>query len=112
MKIIEVPGPIMVKTRRSPKDEDANELKFKDWAENVIDYYSEGVKTLKQVRQVQKIIDALGSANGTVSLEDAEYDLLKAAMEAYPTKLPPVIVRQQLPFIDAVEKAQDVKKAT
>jgi hypothetical protein len=45
-----------------------------------------------------------------VSLEDADYDLLKAAVEAYPTKLPPFIVRQHLSFVDAIEKAQEVKK--
>lgn len=108
MKIIEVPAAIKVKLRTQDGDKETDG-KFAEWATNVLDFYSE-VKTVKQVRQVQKIADALEVANGTVSLEDADYDLLKAAVEAYPTKLPPFIVRQHLSFVDAIEKAQEVKK--
>ena len=108
MKTITVPAPILVNLKRREGDE-AVEQKFPDWATNIIDFYAEA-KTLKQVRQVQKIVDALASANGFVTLEDADYELLKAAVEQYPTKLPPVIVRQHLGFVDAIENAEDVKK--
>lgn len=110
MKKIKVPDPIMIKTRKNLKEENVGESKFSVWAENIIDYYSEGVKTLKQVRQVQKIVDALRSANGSFNLEDAEWDLLKASVEAYPTKMLPIVVRQHLPFIEAILEAEDIAK--
>jgi hypothetical protein len=109
MKIIEIPADVAIKLKRQNGEDFTEPAKFSTWAENIIDFYSEA-KTLKQVRQVQKIVDALKSANGTMQLEDADYELLKAAIDAYPSKLPPFIVRQHLPFIDAVEKAQEVKK--
>lgn len=109
MKLIEIPAPVNVNLRRKENDEPVP-VKFPEWATNVIDFYSDGVKTLKQVRQVQKIVEALEKATEAVTLEDADYDLLKAAVEAYPTKMPPVIVRQHLAFVDAIEKAQEVKK--
>jgi len=110
MKIIEIPMDLAIKFKEPSTGEDISKpAKFSDWAENIVDFYGEA-KTLKQVRQVQKIVDALHGANGTMQLEDAEYDLLKAAVENYPTKMPPFIVRQHMAFIDAIEKAQDVKK--
>lgn len=109
MKVIEIPKPLTLKLK-TQTGEITQESKFPEWASNMVDFYGEGVKTIKQVRQVQKIVDALDASNGTVSLEDADYDLLKAALEAYPGKISPHVLRQHLPFIDAIEAAQDVKK--
>ena len=109
MKIISIPAPLKIKVMERTGTLNQVETKFVEWATNIIDFYAEA-KTLKQVRQVQKIVEALESSNGTVSIEDAEYELLKAAVEQYPTKLPPAIVRQHLSFVDAIEKADDVKK--
>ena len=109
MKIIEIPKPVTVTLKAKDGSDVHTEGVFCDWAVNIIDFYTE-VKTLKQVRQVQVIVEALESANGSVSLENADYDLLKAAVENYPTKFPPTVIRQHLSFIDAIEKAQDVKK--
>jgi len=109
MKVIEVPADITINLMDERGTKTSKPAKFKEWAENVIDFYSE-VKTMKQVRQVQKIVDAIGAGNGKVEMEDADYDLLKAAVDASAGKLPPFIVRQQLPFVDAVDKAVEVKK--
>jgi hypothetical protein len=109
MKIIDIPADIQIRLKTQTGEDKLEPRKFVVWAEEIVDFYGE-VKTLKQVRQVQKITDALKSANGTMQLEDADYDLFKAAVEAYPTKLPAFITKQHLPFIDALERAQEVKK--
>lgn len=59
-------------------------------------------------RQAQKVLAAIETGNGTITLEDAEYDLLKAACVKilYPFK----ISNHILPFYEAVEKAEDIKK--
>jgi hypothetical protein len=106
MKTIQIPSDLLVVSMKSAEEKQSKAISFKDWCENVIDHYAEGVKTLKQVRQVQKVIDALRTADDALKIEDAEYDLLKASIEAYPSKMPPIVVRQYLPYIDAIEGAK------
>lgn len=113
MKIIDVPPPLSIKTKRFQAEkliEEATEVHFLTWAENIIDFYSEGVKTLDQVRQVKVIVEAIAAANGSLTLELADYKLLEAAIRTYPAKVAPITARQYLPFIDAILGAQDVKK--
>lgn len=71
-----------------------------------LDNYGE-VKTISMVRQAQKVAEAIEKGNGTITLEDAEYDLLKAACQKI--VFLPGAARKLLPFYEAVESAQAVK---
>lgn len=105
MKVIEIPAPIKAKLIGS-KDE-PKEIVFKEFLALHIDTFS-GAKTPKQFRQLAKISDALEAGAGTFQVEDADYDLLKDCLNE--GKYLPGVARQLIPFYDAIEKAQDVKK--
>lgn len=111
MKIIEVPATIKAKPFGTQalvnRDVEVPEMTFKDFLIIHLDSYS-SVKSTKMVRQVNKIADAIEKSNGTISLEDADFDVLKAAVEE--VKVVPGMARQLLSYYDAIEKAQDVKK--
>jgi hypothetical protein len=106
MKVIEVPAAVTVKPVGDGKGE-SKEIPFKEFVGVHIDTYAQA-KTAKQFRQLAKIHDALEAANGTVTLEDADYELMKAALEE--GKYFPGISRQLITYYDAIDKAQDVKK--
>ena len=105
MKVIEIPAPIKAKLIGS-KDE-PKEIPFKEFLELHTDTFS-GAKTPKQFRQLAKIAEALDGSKDTFQLEDADYDLLKECLNE--GKYLPGVAKQLIPFYDAIEKAQDVKK--
>jgi hypothetical protein len=107
MKVIEIPVSVVLKPWNEQMK--AEEMSFKKWALLHIDTYSE-VKAPGQIRQCFKIASAMESAGSTVQLEDADYDLLKAACSQ--PKLMPGASRQLVAYFDAIDAAQDVKKAT
>ena len=72
-----------------------------------LDNYGE-VKTISMVRQAQKVAEAIEKGNGTITLENAEYDLLKAACQKI--IFLPGASRKLLPYFEAVESAQEVEK--
>jgi SHS2 domain-containing protein len=98
MKIITVPADVKV------KDQAGNEkdFAFKDALKAHLDSYVE-LKTVSQVREASKIIDKIDASNGTISLEDAEYAIVKAACAK--VIYIPFITRHLLSFYDAVEGA-------
>lgn len=102
MKIVTVPQDITIKFGDGEKVFTCKEVLLFQ-----LDTYAE-VKTLSMVRQAAKVAEAIEKGNGTISLEDADYDLLKAACQkiAYVTK----VSRQLIPFYEAVEKAEAVAK--
>ena len=104
MRVIEVPAPITVK---SPDGSNSEAVSFKKFALLQLDLYAD-IKTVTQARQAQKVVDAIERGNGTISLEDAEYDLLKSALDK--VNGIPGVYRQCLAFVDAVDKAQELKK--
>ena len=105
MKIIEIPATLTVKSiGPDPKPET---ISFKTWALLHIDLYAEA-KTVGQIRQLAKIATALETDGTSFQLEDAEYELLKAATGV--PKYVPGVSRQMIPYYDALDKAQDVKK--
>jgi hypothetical protein len=106
MKIIEVPATVTVKPITTQKGED-KAIPFKEFLGLHLDAYG-NIKTPKQVRQLGKLFDAIEAGNGTISIEDADYDLLKAALEEI--KYIPGVARQMVSYYDAVDKAQEVKK--
>lgn len=104
MRVIEIPATVTLK----PLGEGGKpeELSFKKWALLHIDHYAE-VKTPGQIRQCAKIAAAL-EKEGNTQLEDAEYELLKAAIGA--PKFTPGASRQLISYYDAIDGAQEVKK--
>ena len=62
---------------------------------------------IKQIRQAIKIRATVETANEALTLEDADYELLNAAVSS--CQWIPAAARQLLPFFEAVESAKDVK---
>lgn len=114
MKIVDVPKPITVKFPLI-KDGSAEprEITFKEFCLMHMDNYG-SIKSPSQVRQASKVFDAVEAAKKgadgqeTIALEDAEYELLKSAVGE--VKFVPGVSRQLVPYFDAIDKAQDVKK--
>jgi len=104
VKVIDIPATIKTKPAGAAPE---MEISFKDWLVKHLDVYQE-IKTVSQIRQASKIVDAIEAANGTLALEDADFAVLKGAVEK-PFYVPG-INRQLLPYYDAMDKAQDIKK--
>lgn len=102
MKIITVPKDVKVKV-----GEEEKVFPFKESLIFHLDNYAE-IKSVSQLRDAQKVIDAIEAGNGTISLEDEQFKLLKAACDKMCYR--PVIARQLISYYDALEKAEEVKK--
>lgn len=98
MRLITVPPDIAVKFNDGDKVFTCKEVFI-----HQIDSYAE-IKTASMMRQAQKVVDAIENGNGTISLEDADYDLLKAACSQI--KYFPKVGRSILPFFDALDGAE------
>jgi len=99
MKLVKVPDPVKV--------EGVKEIPFKEWLVTHMDSF-EGVKTPSQVRQAAKIVDVIEKSNGEIAFEDADYEVMKAAIQKTPYF--PKIARQLVGYYDAFDKAEEVKK--
>lgn len=104
MKLIVVPTE---KVTLKLGGERTKELSFAEFLTTALDAYAE-IKTPKQWRQASKVLAAIEKANGNISLEDADYELIKSAVAAGGGFLP-VAGRQLVPYADAVENAEEVK---
>jgi hypothetical protein len=103
MKIITVPKEVTVTLEgMEPK-----EFPFKKALILHLDNYGD-LKTISQIRDAQKVIDAIEAGNGTISLEDKQYELLAAACKG--RVYHPTVTRQLLSYYSAVEAAEDVEK--
>jgi hypothetical protein len=102
MKIITVPEKAVIKDEKGAPVE--LDIPFKSFLITHIDNYGD-TKTVSQIRQAQKLIDKIEAGNGTISLEDEQYKLLKAACEKIVYR--PVVSRQLIGYYDAVEKATE-----
>ena len=98
MKIIKVPAEIKVKGSGSEE----KEFPFKDVLKFHLDSYVE-LKTISQIREAAKIIDKIEAATEGISLEDAEYAILKAACGK--AVYVPFVTRQLLAYYDSVDQA-------
>ncbi len=107
MKIIDVPADVTPKPIGGKGGEDGKPISFKEWLTVHIDTYG-GIKSPSQVRQAGKIVGAIEAGNGTMSFEDADFDVLKASLQE--SKYISGVARQLTSFYDAVDKAQEVKK--
>lgn len=110
MKLVTVPTPITIKLVTREGQEIAEPVEFKKFIINAIDSYQEGIKTIKQLRQASKIVSIAEGSTDTMVFEDEDYDLLKAATEAFSPKLFPKIGMQYLPYHDVIDKAETLKK--
>ena len=106
MKIVDVPADVTPKGILG-RESDHKPVSFKEWLMIHIDSYG-GIKSPSQVRQAGKIVDAIEAGNGTMTFEDADFDILKASLQE--SKYIPGVARQLTSFYDAVDKAQEVKK--
>ena len=102
MKVVTVPADITVKGVQKEET-----IPFKDFLVHHLDNF-EGIKTPSQVRQAGKIVGTIEAANGTIALEDAEYEILKSALQSI--KYFPKVARQLVAYWDAFDKAEEVKK--
>jgi hypothetical protein len=105
MKILDIPATVTVKPVGGQGE--PRQLPFREFCLTHIDTYAE-IKMTGQIRQIAKIAAALEGDAATFQLEDAEYELLKAACGA--PKFLPGVCRQVVSYYDALDKAQDVKK--
>ncbi len=97
MRLIKVPDEVKVKG----KDADLP-FPFKDVLKAHLDSYVE-LKTISQIRDAAKIIDKIEASNGHISLEDAQYEILKAACAK--NIYAPFVTRSLLSYYDAIEQA-------
>jgi hypothetical protein len=106
MKLIKAPEKSIVVKHPTSNDEKKveKEISFTEFVTTCIDNYVE-IKTPKQWRQAQKVVAAVEAMNGTLQLEDAEYELLKAAVEKGGSYAP-FAGRQLVDFAEAVENAE------
>lgn len=97
MKIITVPPDVKVKL-----GEEEKEFPFKTALILHLDNYPE-IKTISQSREAVKVIDAIEKGNGTIALEDKQYEILAAACKN--RVYHGTITRQLLSYYDAVDAA-------
>ena len=108
MRIIDIPAAVPVMqhnpdgTNAGKKDET-----FQHFLVGAIDTHKEFGHGITKVRQGVKIHAAVMEANGVLRLEDADYDMLKAAVEGCPWM--PRYARECITFFDALENAQQLK---
>ena len=102
MRIITVPATVEAELRGQKLP-----FTFKEFLMAHLDAYAE-VKTVSMVRQVSKVAEVIEKATDTMSFEDADYNLVKAACDK--VALVPALSRQVVSYWDAVEKAEEVKK--
>ena len=97
MKIITVPSDVKVKL-----GEEEREFPFKAALIAHLDNYVD-LKTISQSREASKVIDAIEKGNGTISLEDKQYEILSAACKN--RVYHQAITRQLLSYYDAIDAA-------
>ena len=99
MKIITVPADVTVKL---PGVEERKVYSFKEALILHMDNYVD-LKTISQSREASKVIDAIEKGNGTISLEDKQYEILAAACKN--RVYHQTITRQLLSYYDAIDAA-------
>jgi len=117
VKVIDVPKPVKLKllTKRSSDilEEVERPFTFSQFLIGACEGYKAFATGLKMARQYNKIMDIVESINNkkSVQLEDDDFGVVKAAVEAA-SWTTPSINRSCIPFYEAVENAEDVKTLT
>ena len=109
MKIIDIPADVVIPAK-PPIPE--TPMKFKEFLVAALENYKPMGASVKMLRKLNKIVDAIeGAAGATIPLEDEYYDLVKASLHFEDGgDWMNYVARRVMPFFDAVENAQDVKK--
>jgi hypothetical protein len=108
MKIIDIPEPVMLKAHDDTGKEVGIKFPFAMFAEQALDQYEplgQGAKNARQAFKIHGILEGI-SGQKPVPFEDADFDVLKAAVEK--AKWKPAAARQCVSYFEAIEKAQDV----
>src|SRR3990167_494493 len=100
MRIIDVPkeDPLTLKGVPVPGGKAEVKVTFKDFLHELFDSSSDELaKGLKNIRRAAKLADKIDAMNGTLELEDADYELLMRCSERgiFPSA---AVSRQLLPF--------------
>jgi hypothetical protein len=85
-------------------------MTFKMFLTQAMDGHEPSGQGLANIRKAVKIVDKIEKMDGALALEDEEYNTIKAAIGA--AKWMPSAARAMLPFMEAVESAQEVSIPT
>lgn len=112
MKIITVPKPlekisIVVLLPAGIPGEKEITLTFGQWLQTALDQYLPLGKGPKAQRQAAKIAESIEQANGAIRLEDADFEVVKAAVETF--QFQPKVNRHAGLFWAAIENVQETK---
>jgi len=110
MKIIDAPSPVVFEAKDDKGNAVVQEFPFKKFLQTSVESYEPAGKGIRMIRQADKILNAIEGMDGHLTLEDEEFNVLKAAVEAMPWK--PPAARKFIPFYEAVEKAQTATSPT
>lgn len=107
MKIIDIPEPVVLKAHDEDGKEVGVKFPFAMFAEQALDQYEPLGQGAKNARQAFKLHGIISGINGqkVVRFEDADFDVVKAAVEK--AKWKPVAARQCVSYFEAIEKAKD-----
>jgi hypothetical protein len=105
MKIIKVPATQKIKVPTRAGEEES-EYPFARYVTECLEFVQ--AKTVKQVRTSDRVIRLAEAATETLALEDEDYAALKDV--ANPGPFIVRVARQLMPYIDAIEQAEEVKK--
>lgn len=105
MRVIDCPSPAKIKAFEGDAE---RELKFMDFLLSAIDVHQEFGMGLPTIRQGVKLANAVEAMNGTLTLENADFDALKRAVDGCKWKVPIARGAEKGGFFAAFEKAQDI----
>lgn len=108
MRQIKIPDVVTIELESGDSRSAKFQVSFFKFMEVQLDGYGENEKrTPVQMRQVNKVLDRVSAATDMLNLEDADFDLVKAACKV--SQFVPRVGRKLLAFFDAIEAAQEVK---
>jgi len=104
MKIVDVPPDAEIKFPGRPE---AAKMSFREFLISAMDMYEPAGKGPSNIRKAFKIVSSIEAMDGHLTLEDADFEVLKSAVESASWK--PAAARQLVAFFDAMDKVQEVK---
>lgn len=112
MKLIEVQPDVTFEVAQPNGMKAPQTFKFKDFLVEALDIYAPIGKSLRMMRQANRIVDVIETSNGHLALEDADYAVLRGALhlDDEAGAFNPILRRLE-PFFAAVESAEDTKNS-
>ena len=78
-------------------------ISWSEWAQLALDGYAPLGRGLKQIRQAVKLAERISASNGILELEDADFDVVKAAVDAF--EWSPGSARKLVAYYEVIESA-------